>query len=509
MRWARLAEALSYVGRPVVVTVRGGELEIGESLPEGGAQVRAWVPACRPTELGDRAFCEANGLRYPYVVGAMANGIASVELVEAVGRAGMLGFYGAAGLPVEVIEPALERLEANLGDRPWGANLIHSPFEEELEEAVANLYIRRGVRRVSASAYLGLTLPVVRYRTHGVHVAADGRVVAPNRVFAKVSRVEVAEKFLRPPPEKMLAQLVAEGALTEAQARLAARLPMADAITVEADSGGHTDNRPALTLVPTMVALRDRIRRELGYEEAPRIGAAGGIATPWSAAAAFAMGADYIVTGSVNQACREAGTSDAVRELLAQARQADVTMAPAADMFEMGVKLQVLKRGTMFPMRAQRLYDAYRAYDSLEAIPPAEREALERTIFRASLDTIWEETQAFWRRRDPSQLTRAAERPKHQMALCFRWYLGQSSRWANAGEPSRRVDYQIWCGPAMGAFNAWVEGSFLEPPAQRTVAQIGLNLLEGAAVVTRAHQLRSYGVPVPPAAFDFRPRPLR
>ena len=27
-------------------------------------------------------------------------------------------------------------------------------------------------------------------------------------------------------------------------------------------------------------------------------------------------------------------------------------MAPAADMFEMGVKLQVLKRGTMFPMRA-------------------------------------------------------------------------------------------------------------------------------------------------------------
>jgi hypothetical protein len=94
------------------------------------------------------------------------------------------------------------------------------------------------------------------------------------------------------------------------------------------------------------------------------------------------------------------------------------------------------------------------------------------------------------------------------MALVFRWYLGKSSRWAITGEPKRRSDYQIWCGPAMGAFNAWVKGSFLADPAQRSVAQIGLNLLEGAAVVSRAQQLRSYGVPMPAAAFSFRPRPL-
>ena len=72
----------------------------------------------------------------------------------------------------------------------------------------------------------------------------------------------------------------------------------------------------------------------------------------------------------------------------------------------------------------------------------------------------------------------------------------------------RRLDYQLWCGPAMGAFNAWVRGSFLAPVANRTVVQIALNLLEGAAVVTRAQQLRSYGLPVPGTVFDFRPRPL-
>ena len=70
------------------------------------------------------------------------------------------------------------------------------------------------------------------------------------------------------------------------------------------------------------------------------------------------MGAAYVVTGSVNQACVESGTSPAVRQMLAEAEQADVAMAPAADMFEMGVKVQVLKRGTMFAMRAAKLYRA-------------------------------------------------------------------------------------------------------------------------------------------------------
>jgi len=94
------------------------------------------------------------------------------------------------------------------------------------------------------------------------------------------------------------------------------------------------------------------------------------------------------------------------------------------------------------------------------------------------------------------------------MALVFRWYLGKSSRWAIDGETARRADYQLWAGPAVGAFNRWTAGSFLAAPAERTVTQIALNLLEGAAVVTRAHQARTYGVPIPPEAFTFVPRRL-
>src|SRR5262249_17842588 len=158
--------------------------------------------------------------------------------------------------------------------------------------------------------------------------------------IAKVSRIEVGSKFFAPAPPKMLAYLVEQGLLTSEQAMLAQSVPIAQDITAEADSGGHTDNRPAITLLPTILALRDRAMAQYQFPQPLRVGAAGGISTPGSVAAAFAMGAAYVLVGSIQQACMESGTCDAVRQMLADAEQADVTMCPCADMFEMGVKVQ-------------------------------------------------------------------------------------------------------------------------------------------------------------------------
>ena len=491
--------ALADVGRPVVVvrTAAGPAVAHAGSVtwgPGDGLPVLGILPPIPPSSLGDPAFCADHGLRFPYVTGAMANGIASAELVEAIGSAGMLGFFGAAGLSLDRIEAAIVRIKQTLGDRPFGFNLIHSPGEQAHESATVDLYLRHGVRLVEASAFLDLTPHVVRYRLTGVRRGEDGSVITPNRVVAKVSRVEVASKFFAPAPEKFVRELVVQGHLTAEQAELAKRVPVAQDVTVEADSGGHTDNRPAITLLPTILALRDRLQDQYKYAAPLRVGLGGGIATPASAAAAFAMGAAYVVTGSVNQACVESGSSDAVRQMLAEAGQADVAMAPAADMFEMGVKVQVLKRGTMFPMRAAKLYELYRAHPSLDAIPDAERGQLEKNLFRVPVDEVWRQTRQFFLGRDPMQVPKAEADPKHKMALVFRWYLGQSSRWANAGVPDRKVDYQVWCGPAMGAFNEWAKGSFLEHPKNRTVVTVALNLLYGAAITLRQAQLRSQGV---------------
>ncbi|HEY7312561.1 MAG TPA: PfaD family polyunsaturated fatty acid/polyketide biosynthesis protein [Gemmataceae bacterium] len=492
-------EAIRAIRQPIHLLESGGRYSLappeGLTAPATGART-AYAPAGRLEDLGDPTFCGDHRVRYPYAAGAMANGIGSADIVEAMGRAGMVAFFGAAGLPLATVESAIDRVQKNLGDVPYGFNLIHSPGEPSLERGVVDLYLRRGVHLVEASAFLDLTLPVVRYRVHGIRRDPSGRIVTPNRVIVKVSRVEVASKFMAPPPERMLQELVAQGHIDADQAALATCVPVAQDVTAEADSGGHTDNRPAITLVPTLLALRDRLQQQYGFEQSLRVGAAGGISTPASAAAAFAMGASYVLTGSVNQACVESGSSDTVREMLAQAEQADTIMAPAADMFEMGVKVQVLKRGTMFAMRAAKLYELYRTYPSLEALPASERANIEKNLFRASLDEIWEKTRTFFLQRDPGQVPRAEKDPKHQMALVFRWYLGLSSRWANAGEPTRKLDYQVWCGPAMGAFNEWTKGSFLEQPRNRRVVTVAFNILYGAAVLLRLQMLRGQGFPL-------------
>lgn len=486
---------------------RGGKLV--DEHAEGAWPVTAVLPAMYPEWLGDRSFNEVHGTRFPYVSGAMANGIATTRLVIEMARTGCLGFFGAAGLQRNVVAAAIDELHDALGPSaaPWGCNLIHSPQEPALEEAVADLYIASGVRRVSAAAYMSLTPAIVRYAYSGIYVDASGAVQRPNMVFAKISRPEVARHFVHPAPSHMLASLVSEGKLTAAEAALAATLPVAEDITIESDSGGHTDNRPLAPLFATIQAVRDEAVAQHGYPRPIRLGAAGGIGTPQAAAAAFALGASYVLTGTVNEACVESGLSAEGKQMLATADIADIAMAPAADMFEMGVELQVLKRGTMFAPRAKKLYSLYTTYPSLDAIPDAERVELEK-ILGTSVSECWDTTKAFWNDRDPSQVAEAEQNPRHKMALTFRSYLGLSSRWSIEGATDRRLDYQIWCGPAMGAFNAWTAGTFLAEPANRQAAQVARNLLEGAAVVTRAQQLRTYGVPVPPAAFDYRPRPL-
>ena len=490
---------------------RGGTATIGKKTPSHpeGFPLVAYAPPLPPENLGDPQFKKTYDLRYAYIAGAMANGITSVEMVENVGRAGMVGFFGAAGLSLDQIEAAIDRLQESLKDIPFGFNLINSPNDPELEAAVVQLYLRRGIRLVSSSAYLDLTLPLVYYRVKGIHRDKKGRVVCPNKVIAKVSRVEVAGKYFSPPPEKLLAQLVERKMLTREEADLAKFIPMAEDLTAEADSGGHTDNRPAITLLPTMIALRDELAEKYRYTRPPCVGLGGGIATPDSAAAAFAMGAAYILTGSINQSCVEAGTSQTVRQMLADAGQADVTMAPAADMFEMGVKVQVLKRGTMFPLRAAKLYDLYCTYDRYENIPEKQKAVLERDFFRKSFQDEWEQTKNYFAIHDPKQIERARKDPKHKMSLVFRSYLGQSSNWANSGDPSRKIDYQIWCGPAIGAFNQWVKGSFLEKPENRTTVCVAMNLLCGASVATRVNWLRNQGVVLPAGTGHFFPMPLQ
>ncbi|MBN3905275.1 MAG: PfaD family polyunsaturated fatty acid/polyketide biosynthesis protein [Nostoc sp. NMS1] len=456
-------------------------------------------------QLGDPNFIKSHGVKYAYATGAMAQGIASEDLVITLGKERILSSFGAGGLSPNRVEAAINRIQQALPQGPYAFNLLHSPSEPAIERGVVDLYLKYQVRTIEASAFLDLTDNIVYYRTAGLALNAANQIEIKNKIIAKISRREVATKFLQPAPTKILNQLVEQGFISELQATLAEKIPVADDITVEADSGGHTDNRPLVCLLPSILELRDEIQRKFSYEKPVRVGVAGGIATPQSALAAFMMGAAYVVTGSINQSCIEAGTSQHTKQLLAQADMADVMMAPAADMFEMGVKLQVLKRGTLFPLRAQKLFELYKNYDSIEDIPLVERDKLEKQVFKNSLGAVWEETVNYLSQRNPDKLTKAINNPKLKMALIFRWYLGLSSRWSNFGEKGREMDYQIWCGPAMGSFNDWVRGSYLSEPNNRQVVDVANHIMTGAAFLYRIQSLKIQGLQMPDYYSEYRP----
>ncbi|MFD8980224.1 PfaD family polyunsaturated fatty acid/polyketide biosynthesis protein [Streptomyces sp. NPDC059564] len=483
-----IGRVLRRLDLPCYVFRQGGRTGVAHE-PVPGTEILTTVGPLHTDRLGSATFRQAHGVRGAYMAGSMATGIASVELVGAMARAGYLASFGAAGLSQARTEQAVSRLGRELSGLPWAANLIHSPRTPRLERRTVDLYLAHGVRRVEASAFVDITTELVRYRAAGLRPDPCTGVHAGHHVIAKLSRPEVAERFLRPAPDALLDTLAAEGRITAEQARLARLLPLADDITAEADSAGHTDGRPLTVLLPELLELRDRLAPLV------RVGAAGGLGTPLAVHAAFALGADYVVTGSVNQACVEAGTSDQVKQLLAEAGPADCTTAPAADMFELGVDVQVLHRGSLFPGRARWLYRLYRELDSLDDLAPADRERLERQVFRRPVQEV-ERAQTENR---PQDAERSARDPKFRMASTFRWYLGNSARWATGGERDRSADFQIWCGPAMGAFNAWTGGTPLALPRNRRVADIADRLLAGAAYHGRLTQLRLAGVRLPAA----------
>ena len=136
-----------------MVSAQGLHADAGAALP---ADAMGRIPAVAPGSLGAASFREAHGVRGNLVAGAMAGGIASADLVVAMSRAGLLGFFGAGGLGLDAVEEALKQITAALTPgAAWGANLLHNPVEPAVEERTVDLYLR--LRR----------LPDLRERLHG------------------------------------------------------------------------------------------------------------------------------------------------------------------------------------------------------------------------------------------------------------------------------------------------------------------------------------------------------
>jgi trans-AT polyketide synthase/acyltransferase/oxidoreductase domain-containing protein len=435
--------------------------------------------------LGSEDFRRDYKLRLSYIAGSMYGAIASKELVTGMGKAGLMSYFGTQKLSLGQIEEAIRDIQSQLTrNEPYGMNLSSPPGDPALERDTVALYLKHGIRFIEASGYLQMTDPLVLYRLQGLKRDEDGRIACENRVLAKVSRLEMAEAFMSPAPERIVDRLLQTGEITGEQARMSRLIPMSHDICVQADSGGFTEGGISSVLMPAMIALKDRMIMQYAYEKAIHVGLAGGIGAPEAAASAFIVGADFILTGSINQCTVESGISDSAKDMLQDIGVHDTDYAPAGDIsFEAGAKAQVLKKGVFFPARARKLQLLYSRYPALEELPQEMIHQLENKYFKRPIAEVWRETAAYLADKGRhDDVERAHKDPKHKMMLVFSWYFNYSSRLALEGG-EHRLDYQIHTGPALGAFNQWVKGTELENWRNRRVNEIAEKLMAETAAV--------------------------
>lgn len=421
-------------------------------------------PLFTAENLGSAQFKQAYGLRYAYLTGAMVKGIASKEHVIRMGKAGLMGFYGTGGLSLTKIEDNIKQIQSALSQgESYGMNLLSNYMNPAVEMATVDLFLKYGINYVEAAAYIQLNTALLKYRLTGLAQDAAGKTIIKHRLLAKISRPEVADIFLNPAPPQLVEKLLNNGDITPLQAQLSQTVSVADDICVEADSGGHTDMGIVTVLLPTIIRQRDEAKTRNQCINPIYIGTAGGIGTPEAAASAFILGAEFIMTGSINQCTVEAGTSDIVKEMLAQLNVQDTDYAPAGDMFEMGAKIQVMRKGVFFPARANKLYELWMNHDSWEDIPLKTQEQIEKRYFGRRFSDVYQETKSYYLKTQPQEIEKAERIPKHKLALVFRWYFIHTTRLALNGDTADKINYQVHTGPAMGAFNQWVKGTELEP----------------------------------------------
>ena len=255
-------------------------------------------------------------------------------------------------------------------------------------------------------------------------------------MIAKVSRARDREHFLRRRRRRWSRALLQEGRITARQADWpgTSRWPTT------------SPSRPTPAATPTAVRcssccppsrqLRDELHASHGYARS-RPGRCGGGHRHAGRGRRRVRDGRRLRRHRLDQpGLRRVRAVEATQRLLAEADFADVAMAPAADMFEMGVEVQVLKRGTLFPMRAPAALRALPALRLAEAIPAASAPELESAGFRRPLDDVWQECVALFEARDPANWRGPSDDPKRRMALVFRWYLGLP-RVGHAGDPGR------------------------------------------------------------------------
>lgn len=275
-------------------------------------------------------ICDRLGIEFPIFAFSHCR-----DVVAAVSRAGGFGVLGALAYSPDELEIELDWIDEHVGDKPYGVDIVMpakyvgkgggtDASVEHLAELIPQEH-RDFVDRVLAEHGVPELPPDVETGTlkaAGLNVDLEG----PGQVEVSLAhpKVRMLVNALGPVPPEVVAQAHDHGLLVGALvgARQHAERQIAigvDVIVAQGtEAGGHCGDVTTMVLVPEVV---DAVGPDVP------VLAAGGIGTGRQIAAALALGAQGVWTGSIWLTVAEADTSPVIVENLLAASSRDTVRA--------------------------------------------------------------------------------------------------------------------------------------------------------------------------------------
>ena len=254
------------------------------------------------------------------------------DVVAAVSKAGGLGVLGAVAHTPEQLEIDLRWIEDEIGDRPYGVDLIvparyagDSGGGYTLEDIIQLIpaetreFVDDILRRYEVPEVPPDTQPGRSLRGAGGAAPFSANSAGPQLEIALAHKTAFVANALGPPPQFLIDRVKEEGRLVGALAGKAVHAERhvqagVDIIIAQgSEAGGHTGEIGSMVLIPEVVDA---------VAPVPVLGA-GGIGRGRQMAAAMALGAQGVWCGSVWLTTEEAETHPVVKEKMLAATSAD------------------------------------------------------------------------------------------------------------------------------------------------------------------------------------------